>query len=318
MNMRVFALLLVVALAASPQGPPVNPDQEAVIKVDVDLVNVLASVRGKNGALIGNLAQSDFRVFEDGKEQPIKFFSRETDLPLTIGLLIDVSGSMERLIDTERRAAGQFFTQVLGKKDLAFLISFGYEVELLQDSTNSTRLLREGLGQLRPNVPVGGIHPGPVPTSRPRAGTILYDAVFLAAEDRLKGEAGRKAVIVITDGVDTGSKKSRDQAIEAAHKADAIIYGIYYADNFLYGGDEGVLKRMAGDTGGRVFDLDRRNSLEDAFRQIQEEMRSQYAIGYSSTNTKKDGSFRKIEIRTTNKDHKVQTRKGYYAADAAK
>ena len=316
MSMRVLALLFVFVMVLTPQGPAVTPDQDAVIKVDVDLVNVLASVRGKNNALIGNLEQKDFRIFEDGKEQQIKYFTRETDLPLTIGLLVDVSGSMERLIDTERRAADQFFTQVLGKKDLAFLISFGHEAELLQDATNSTRLLREGLGQLRPNVPVGGVHPGPVPTSRATAGTILYDALFLAAEDRLKGEAGRKAMVVITDGVDTGSRKSRDQAIEAAHKADASIYSIYYADPLMYGGgDDGVLKRMSGDTGGRVFYLDRRNSMEEAFRQIQEEMRSQYAISYSSTNTKRDGSFRKIEMRMANKDHKVQTRRGYYAAE---
>jgi len=317
MNMRLLALLLVPMVVALPQAPATQPDQEAVIKVDVDLVNVLASVRGKNGALIGNLEKPDFRIFEDGKEQEIKYFTRETDLPLTIGLLVDVSGSQQRLIETERRAADQFFQQVLRKKDLAFLISFGYEAELLQDATNSSKLLREGLGQLRLNVPVGGLHPGPVPTSGSQAGTILYDAVFLAAEDRLKGEAGRKAVVVITDGVDTGSKKSRDQAIEAAQKADAIIYSIYYADTMMFGGGgDGTLKRMSNDTGGRVFYVDRKNTLEDAFHEIQEEMRSQYALAYSPTNAKKDGTFRKVEIRMANKDNKVQTRKGYYAVDS--
>src|SRR5262249_54300013 len=149
--------------------------------------------------------QKDFKVFEDGKDQPIKYFTRESDLPLTLGLLVDVSASQDRLIDIERRAADQFFQQVLRKKDLAFLISFGYEAELLQDSTNSSKLLRDGLNQLKLSVGVGGIHPGPVPTAQRNGGTILYDAVFLAADERLKGETGRKAIVVITDGVDTGS-----------------------------------------------------------------------------------------------------------------
>ena len=314
MSMRLLALFLILAPAAMPQ---VKADEDAVIKVDVDLVNVLANVRGKNGSVIGNLTQKDFRVFEDGKEQEIKYFTRETDLPLTIGLLIDVSGSQERLIDVEKRAADQFFQSVLKAKDLAFLISFGHEAELLQDSTGSAKLLREGLNQLRLNVPVGGLHPGPVPTSSSGAGTILFDAVYLAAEDRLKGEAGRKVIVVITDGVDTGSKKSRDQAIESAQKADAIIYSIYYADTQMYGGGgDGVLKRMSSETGGRVFYIDRKMTLEDAFREIQEDMRSQYAIAYAPTNPKKDGSFRKIELRTADKTQKVQTRRGYYAVES--
>ena len=147
--------------------------QDDTIKVDVDLVNVLCTVRGKNNALIGNLDKGDFHLFEDGKEQEIKYFTRETDLPLTIGLLVDVSGSQERLIDTEHRAASQFFRSVLRPKDLAFLISFGKDSELLQDSTNSAKLLEEGLKGLRLNAPVGGLHPGPVPTQQNQAGTVL-------------------------------------------------------------------------------------------------------------------------------------------------
>jgi VWFA-related protein len=333
MSMRVLAVALLLMFAASRPSPSQNagkqtqskqaetPDQDAVIKVDVDLVNILATVRSKNGALLGNLNKEDFRIFEDAKEQTVKYFTRETDLPLTIGLLVDVSGSQERLIETEKRAAYQFFSQVLRKKDLAFLISFGADAELLQDSTGSPKLLQDGLNQLRLSVPVGGVTPGPVPTARQAAGTILYDAIYLAADERMKGEVGRKAIVVITDGVDTGSRKSRDQAIEAAQRADAIIYSIYYVDYQQYGyyggggGGEGELKKMSNETGGRVFHIDRKNTLEDAFREIQEEMRSQYSIGYAPTNTKKDGSFRKIEIRTSNKDNKVQTRRGYYAVE---
>ncbi|MCU1334793.1 MAG: von Willebrand factor, type [Bryobacterales bacterium] len=305
-----LALLLATGLIA----------QDDTIKVDVDLVNVLCTVRGKNNALIGNLEKTDFHLFEDGKEQEIKYFTRETDLPLTIGLLVDVSGSQERLIDTEHRAASQFFRSVLRSKDLAFLISFGKDSELLQDSTNSVKLLEDGLKQLRLNVPVGGLHPGPVPTAQNQAGTVLWDAVYLAANERLKAEAGRKVMVVITDGVDTGSRISRDKAIQEAQKADTVVYSIYYVDPGAYGGGfgfggsgEGELKRMSDETGGRVLKVDRRNTLDDIFKEIQDEMRSQYAIAYTPTNPKKDGSYRKLEFKTSNKDYKVQARKGYYA-----
>jgi len=306
-----MAMLLVLGLMA----------QDDVIKVDVSLVNVLCTVRAKNNALVGGLEKADFHLLEDGKEQEIKYFTRETDLPLTIGLLVDVSGSQERLIDTEKRAAQAFFSQVLHKRDEAFLISFGAEAELLQDSTGSLRLLQDGLNQLHLSVPVGGIHPGPVPTMQNQAGTILYDAVYLASNDTLKTEVGRKALILITDGVDTGSKVSRDKSIEAAQKADAIIYSIFYQDSAAYGpfggggGGEAELRRMSDQTGGRVFHIDRKTTLEDAFKDIQEDLRTQYSLGYNSTNPRKDGSYRRLDIKTSNKDQKVQARKGYYAIE---
>lgn len=310
------ALLWSLAVAQQPAAPkagePEPFDQSTLIKVDVDLVNILATVRGRNNALIGNLEQKDFRLFEDGKEQQIKYFSRETDLPLTIGLLVDTSGSMANLIEVERRAAAEFFRKVLRPQDLAFLISFGKDSELLQDSTNSVKLLEEGLAKLRLNVSVGGIHPGPVPTLQNRAGTVLYDAIFLAAEERLRHEVGRKVIVVITDGMDYGSKVLRAEAIEAAQKADAVIYSIYYSDR-AFGGSDSDLKRMSEETGGRVMKIDRNHTLDDIFREIQEEMRSQYAIAYSPTNPVKDGSYRRIEFKMSNRDYKVQARKGYYA-----
>ncbi len=295
--------------------------QDDTIKVDVDLVNVLCTVHGKNNALIGGLEKGDFHLFEDGKEQEIKYFTRETDLPLTIGLLVDVSGSQARLIDTEHRAASAFFRSVLRPKDLAFIISFGKDSELLQDSTSSPKLLEEGLQQLRLNVPVGGLHPGPVPTQQNQAGTVLWDAVYLASNERLRSEAGRKVIVVITDGVDTGSKKTREQAIHEAQLADAVVYSIDYSDPGAYGGGlvfgagggEGDLRKMSDETGGRVFKVDRKNTLDDIFKQIQDEMRSQYAIAYSPTNPKKDGTYRKLDFKMSNKDYKVQARKGYYA-----
>jgi VWFA-related protein len=287
-----------------------------VIRGGVDLVNVMATVRGKNNALVANLQQSDFKIFEDGKEQEIKYFTRESNLPLTIGMLIDVSGSMDGLIPAEQRAGSKFFEQVLRKDDLAFIISFGKDSELLQDSTNSLRLLDRGLSELRLNVPVGGLHPGPVPTASNQAGTVLYDAVFLAADERLRREAGRKVIVLITDGVDTGSRTTRQKAIEAAQKADAIIYSIYYTPYTGFGGgDEGTLKRMSEETGGRVFDAGRRPNLDEIFKQIQDEMRTQYSVSYSPTNVAKDGSYRKLEFKMSNKDYKVQARKGYYAIE---
>lgn len=332
--MKVLLSLLAVSAIAvtlfmlSPARAAQPPQEETTIKVDVSIVNILCSVHNKGNGLVGNLEKKDFQVLEDGKPQEIKYFTREVDLPLTIGLLVDTSKSQERLIETERRAASDFFTKVLRKKDLAFLMQFGAEAELLQDSTNSPKLLQDGLRQIRLSVPVGGLHPGPVPTQQSQAGTILFDAVYLAADEKLKGEVGRKAMVIITDGVDTGSKTTIAKAIEAAQKADSIIYSIDYEDRAAYGGGFGTisfggaggerdLNRMSIETGGRVFKVDRKNSLDDIFREIQEEMRSQYAIGYTSTNPKKDGGYRKIDLKVAEKDYKVQARKGYYAVESS-
>ena len=304
-------------------GVPLSLAQdEPTIKVEVQLVNILFNVRDKRGGLIGSLNKDDFTIFEDGKQQEIKYFNRETDLPLTIGLLIDVSASQGNLIEIEKNAAYQVFGAVLRKLDLAVLISFGADAELLQDYTNSATLLRRGLEGLQVNSDVGGLHPGPVPTiSQPR-GTILYDAVYLAASDQLKGQVGRKVLVLITDGEDQGSRYKIAQAIEAAQRADAILYGFYYVDRAFYYGhglvfggvSDSELRRMSEETGGHVFHVDRKLTLQEAFTELQNEMRSQYAIGYTSTNANKDGTFRKIEIRTNNKDWKVQARKGYYAS----
>ncbi len=321
-SLRLLSVCSVVALGSIALAVA----QDEPIRVDVNLVSVLASVRGKAGALIANLQKDDFKIFEDGKEQQIKNFTRETDLPLTLGLLVDTSASQERLVDIEQRAASQFFSKVLRPKDQAFLIQFGAEAELLQDLTNSARILQDGLKQLRLSVPTGGLHPGPVPTMQSQAGTILYDAVYLAANEKLKREVGRKAIVLITDGVDTGSKISRDKAIESAQKSDAIIYSIYYVDRAAYGGGFGTisfgggggeaeLRRMSSETGGQVFKVDRNHSLDDIFREIQDEMRSQYAISYQPPNPKRDGSYHKIDIKLANKDYKPQARKGYYAVE---
>lgn len=325
---RPLAILLAAALAApaqwprqAPAAPPPEPEPAPTIRVDVDVVNIMCSVRDKRGAFVSNLAKEDFLVSEDGRPQQLKYFARQTDLPLTIGLLVDVSRSQERLIAVEREAAAQFFSSVLREKDLAFLISFGSDAELMQDLTSSARRLRAALDDLRVRADVAGLHPGPVPTiSQPR-GTVLYDAVYLAANEKLRGEVGRKALVLITDGVDVGSRVRLEQALEAAQKADAIIFSIYYVDPQAYWGrgwgfgapSNAALKRMSEETGGRLFEVSKRKPLVAIFDEIQQEMRNQYALGYTPDRPARDGGFRRLEVRTRQKDLKVQARKGYYA-----
>lgn len=305
-----LALALAVALPAFPQ--------DDVIKVDVDIVNVLFNVRTKKNALVGNLTKDDFEIYEDGKKQVVKDFTRESNQPLTIGMLVDVSMSQENLIEQEKASALQFFQRVLRKEDLAFLMTFGPEAELLQDYTNSLQLLRKGMDAIRLSGPAGALSPtgSPVPTAGTPRGTILFDAVYLAAADQLKSQVGRKVIILVTDGMDQGSRYTRERAIEGAQKSDAIIYSIFHADfrrnGYYYRPSTGDLNRMSGDTGGRVFEAGR-NDLNEIFKEIEEDVRSQYSISYTPSNPTKDGSFRKIEIRPKNKDLKIFARKGYYA-----
>lgn len=313
--MKRFALITVLL------APLVAQDLGEPIKVDVNVVTALCSVHDKKNANITTLSKDDFHLFEDGQAQDIKYFARESDLPLTIGLLVDVSGSQENLIEIERRAASAFFQSVLKKKDVAFLISFGADSELLQDITGSPRLLQDGLNHLKLNAGFQGIHPGPVPTATHPRGTVLYDAVSLAATDRLAKEVGRKVIVLITDGDDQGSTLTIKQAIADAQKADAVIYGMYYVDpragmgrGMTFGGaGEGPLRKMSEETGGRVFHIDRGHSLDDAFTQLQQEMRSQYVIGWSPKSDRKDGAYHTVDLRLNDKNLKVQTRKGYYA-----
>jgi VWFA-related protein len=316
--MRPFALLVLGVTLAGMAQPPPPPDPDQVIRVDVELVNIFFSVRDRNGAYAARLTKDDFEVFEDGKPMELKAFSRETDLPLTIGLLVDVSKSQENLIGVEREASARFFSSVLRQKDMAFVISFGADVELLQDLTNSAAQLRASLKELRLNAGVySPVNPGTVPTT-PR-GTVLYDAVFLAAADKLRDETGRKAVVLITDGNDYGSRVKMEKAIEEAQRSDAIIYSILYEDPMytsgFYGGrsGEGPMRRLSEETGGRLFRVDRRLTLGQIYDEIQAEMRSQYALAYSPPPGER-GGFRKIEIRPKQKGLKVQARKGYYAA----
>jgi len=299
----------------SQQSTPPPGDAGAPIKVDVSIVNLLCSVRDGKGRFISNLEKSDFDLREDGKPQQVLYFSRETKLPLTLGLLVDSSVSQGNLIVQEQRAAGDFLQQVIGKQDDAFLMSFDVNIDLLQDLTGSVDFLRRALDDIRVNG--GGGMSGPFPTSG--GGTHLFDAVYLASTEVLKKEVGRKAIILITDGQDQGSKLSRQEAIRAAQKVDTIIYGILFVDRAFYGyggfgySGESTLKEMSEETGGRVFQARNDKELNAAFNQISDELRNQYSLGYSPSNAARDGSYRKIDVKVHQSGLRVQARKGYYA-----
>ncbi|MBI2820008.1 MAG: VWA domain-containing protein [Acidobacteria bacterium] len=303
---------------AGGQLAPAPDDTTPTIKIDVAVVNVLATVRDRRGRLVSNLDKGEFEIREDGKRQEIVYFTRETTLPLTLGLLVDSSVSQENLIGREQEAAAKFFRQVLTPQDAAFLISFDISVDLLQDVTGSVGLLENALRyiEVRGAGPSGSIG-GPVPQVS-TGGTHLYDAVFLGATDILQKEAGRKALILISDGQDQGSKVERDDAIEAAQRTDVIIYSILFVDRNFYGfgsgySGEDTLKKMAEETGGRIFRANNDRELADAFQQISDELRSQYSIGYTPLNAARDGSYRKIDLRVRRGGLRVQARRGYYA-----
>lgn len=290
-------------------------------KSNVNVVNLFFNVKDKKGALIPNLTKDDFEVLEDGKPQKIKYFSAESNQPLTLGILIDSSVSQEHVLELEKEVGSQFLRDIIQPKDMAFVISFDVSVDLLQDFTSSSPELSAALRRAKVNSGGGGgvmpgLGGGPFPTSSNPRGTLLYDAIYLASNDKLAKEVGRKAMIILTDGEDQGSQMKMRDSIEAAQKADTICYVLEIADRgFIYQGfGEGEMRKLAEQTGGRVIDVGNKpEKLRQAFEQIANELRSQYNIGYTPTNTKLDGTFRKVELRTKNKDYRVQARKGYYA-----
>jgi VWFA-related protein len=311
---------LIPFAAASAQSND-KQDELPTFKSQVNVVNLFFNVKDKHGALIPNLTKDSFQVFEDGKPQTIKYFTAETNQPLTLGIMIDSSASQERVLEYEKEAGYEFLKQVLNDKDMAFVISFDVNVDLLQDFTNDNKLLKSALNRAKINAGGGGgglpgMGGGPFPTSTTPRGTLLYDAIYLGAHDKLASEVGRKAMIVLTDGEDQGSQLKIKDAIEAAQKADTICYVILIADRGFYAGGYGgdrAMKELAQNTGGRVIEAsNKEDKLKKAFDEIAKELRSQYSIGYTPTNTKLDGSFRRIEIRTK-EGYKIQTRSGYYA-----
>jgi VWFA-related protein len=307
--MRIRAILSYLCVASLAGGlafasPP------GQIRVQVNLVNLFATVRDKHKAIVTGLKQDDFQVYEDGQLQEITNFSAESNLPITLGILIDTSGSEYYMLSGEKEAGSRFLGRVLRKGDLAMIMTFDTDVDLLADFTDDRGLLDRAINRAQINVPVGGvIVQGPLPTSG-SGGTNFYDAVYLAAHDKLSSEAGRKAVVVLTDAEDTGSKLQLGDAIEAAQRTDTVVHILLVAAD---GGDQSVARRLTDDTGGRMIIVRSERNLEQAFDQISEELRSQYTIGYTPTNKKHDGSYRKIRVEMKNKDYSVLTRRGYYA-----
>ena len=347
MRMRsgVAALVLVLPLvpaagraqlAPSPDAPPVSTapampaDQTpvATFKLNVNLVDLFFTVKDKSGNLVPHLTKNDCKVFEDKVPQTLKNFVAETDQPLTLGLLLDTSGSQYRLLPLEQDAGSQFLSRVLRPKDEAFLASFDVNVDLLQDFTNSPRELAHALNKAQINDAGGngsgipGMGGGPVPTIGDPKGTLLYDAIELAATEKLNQETGRKAMIILTDGEDQGSKTKIGEAIAAAEKNNIIIYVILIADRGMYWNSGmgyfgySAAKRLADETGGRLIDVGNNGpKLQAAFEQIEDELRTQYVATYTPTDTKLDGTFRRITV-DCGSGNKAQVRKGYFAPGA--
>lgn len=301
----------------STQEPAQQSDQQnPTIKAEVGLVNIFATVRDKKKMIIPSLKKEDFHVFENDQEQKIAFFSAEKTLPITLGLLIDTSGSEQNRLPAEQEAATMFLNRVLRKGDEAMVISFDVDVDLLSDFTDDRAQLDRAIRSARINAPqVSMVNPGPLPPeSRTRnlRGTAFYDAIWTACGDKLASEAGRKALVIITDADDQGSQVRVEEAIEAAERTNTVVHILLVHDPG-FGWRPDIAHKIADATGGRVIEVSSQKHLQEAFDQISEELRSEYTIGYYPTNAAHDGTFRKIKVETTDKDFKVLARKGYYA-----
>lgn len=321
-------------LAPSPDAPPVSnapeapPEDQSIatFKIQVNLVDLFFTVKDKSGNLVPHLTENDCSVAEDKVPQTLKHFVAETNQALTLGILLDTSGSQQRVLPLEQEAGSRFLQEVLRQKDEAFLVSFDVNIDLLQDYTNSARMLAHAMDKAEINTAGGngsgvpGLGGGPVPIHGTPKGTLLYDAIYMASNQKMNQEAGRKAMIILTDGEDEGSSHKISEAIAAAQKNNIIIYVILIADTGFYGGFNfgysgySAGKRLSDETGGRLINVGSNgNKLEAAFQQIQEELRTQYVASYTPSNTKQDGTFRHVSVDCKGDGLKVQVRKGYFA-----
>jgi VWFA-related protein len=303
--MRIRALVSYLCVATLAGGLAIAADP-AQIRVQVNIVNLFATVRDRHKAIVTGLTKDDFQVFEDGQPQEITYFSAESNLPITLGILLDTSGSEEFMLSGEKDAGSRFLGRVLRKGDLAMVMTFDTDVDLLADFSDDRGVLNRAINRAQINAPSGQ---GPLASSG-TGGTNFYDAVYLAAHDKLSSEAGRKAIVVLTDAEDTGSKLRLQDAIEAAQRTDTVVHVLLVAAD---GGDESVAKRLTDETGGRTIIVRSERNLEQAFDQISEELRNQYTLGYEPLNKKHDGSYRKVKLEMKNKDYSALTRRGYYA-----
>jgi VWFA-related protein len=311
-------VLMLASLAAGQRGQRASgpapaqvassskPSDDQTLSVNVDLVNILFPVVDRKGKFVTNLKKEDFKIFEDERLQNITNFSSETDLPLTIALLVDTSGSIRDKLKFEEDAAIEFFYSTLQRgKDKALLISFDSGVDLLQDFTDDPEKLANEIRKIR----AGG-------------GTSLYDAIYLAVNKKLAGQNGRRIIILITDGDDNSSRVSLTETLEAAQKNDVTIYSISTNSSAFFGSKEQergdkTLKTFSEETGGKLFRPLRIEDLASSFLDISHELRSQYQIAYRTTNAKLDGTFRKIRVDVLDKRYKARARSGYYMPKAA-
>ena len=365
----LFCRGLLIAQQPTPTpeaSKPANSDgkQPSTLSVSVNVVNVPATVRDKHGKIVSNLGKDDFVLEEDGRPQTIRYFAHETDLPLTVGLLVDTSLSQRRVLEDERHASYSFLDQMLHQKDVAFVIHFDHEVELLQDLTSSHEKLDTALQNLQTSQPTanqqsggqggnnggqnGGGYPGGGYPSRGRrggggrgmgGGTLLYDATYLASDELMKKQQGRKAIIILSDGVDRGSKVGLATAIATAQKSDTVVYSILFKDDESnnqgfgsrggFGGGMGrhggrfpqesrpdgkkILEQISKETGGQLFEVSKKDPIDKIYQSIAEDLRNQYSLGYTPDQPGSEGSYHKIILKAKQKDLTVQARDGYYS-----
>jgi len=373
----VLTLVLLLSACLALLAKQEQQEPAATIKKDVNVVNVLATVRDKKGQIVTSLKKEDFKLEVDGHPQSIRYFSRVTDAPLTLGLLVDTSLSQRRLLDKERTASYTFLADLLDEsRDKAFVVHFDFDIELLQDLTSSRPKLEAALQKLQVAQPrqmqTGGSDPGQGQPHYGGGGTKLYDAVFLASDEITSKVQGRKALIILSDGVDQGSKVSLSRAIEAAQRADTLVYTILFADPEAYnnmagnpggrhgggfpgggypgrypgggypgggypgggypggrgggypggGGGRGsrghadgkqIMQELAQQTGGRFFEVSKKDSIDDIYKTIGQELRNQYNLGFTPEQANAEAGYHKLTVNTTGKDMTVQARDGYYS-----
>ena len=335
---RGLCLLTVLLAVLLLPVPTLRSQQQPKISIEVKVVTVYATVRDKQGKLVSDLPQSAFSLEEDGRPQTIRYFDRESGLPLTLGLLVDTSLSQRRVLGEERSASNSFLVHLLRQdKDKAFVIHFDREVELLQDLTASRTKLEDALDLLEVSQQgqSGSASGGQSRRGGSRGGgTLLYDAVYLASNELMAKQHGRKALIVLTDGVDRGSKESLERAVESAQRADTIVYSIYFEgeEGYPQGGTSGgwggrrggrypqqerpdgkkVLDRISRETGGRMFEVKKKHPVDEIYSEIERELRNQYSLGYTPDRENLGAGYHKIQLTTNQKGLTVQAREGYY------
>jgi VWFA-related protein len=333
MNLRPTILLLLLIssaataqLAPAPDAPPAesqptqsHPQPEPTLQATANLVDLEFIAKGPEKQLIPNLAKTACTITEDNKPQTIQSFTAESNQPLTLGVLLDTSLSQQRVLPTEQRAAAAFLRRILQPKDEAFLIAFDVDVTMLSDFTASPGNLKKAIDNAQINSASGNYANGTIPPIGKPRGTVLYDAIVLAATQKLRPEVGRKAIILLTNGVDQGSRMHLAAAIEAAQKANAIVYVLLIQDPGLYGvieeTNDGPMQKLVRATGGELFKIGSNGrKMQTAFAAIESQLRSQYQITYTPTNSKRDGTFRQIRIKCLQNDQPlhIQARQGYY------